>query len=69
MLQRAHALLAAHPLIDGHNDLLWELRAQSGYDFDALDVAGRLSTTNTDLPRLCDGGVGAQFWSVWEVCR
>ncbi|MEO7131849.1 MAG: dipeptidase [Dermatophilaceae bacterium] len=65
MLQRAHALLAAHPLIDGHNDLLWELRAQSGYDFDALDVAGRLSTTNTDLPRLCDGGVGAQFWSVW----
>lgn len=65
MLRRARALLAAHPLIDGHNDLLWELRTQAGYDFQALDVAGRLTTTHTDLPRLREGGVGGQFWSVW----
>ena len=24
------ALLAAHPVIDGHNDLLWEAREQRG---------------------------------------
>jgi membrane dipeptidase len=58
-------LLRRHPLIDGHNDLLWEVRKQSGYDFDAMDLSQRLTTTHTDLPRLRDGVVGAQFWSVW----
>lgn len=62
---RAHQLLAAHPLIDGHNDLPWEAREQVSYDFDRLDIADRLATTNTDLPRLREGGVGAQFWSVF----
>lgn len=32
------ALLAAHPVIDGHNDLMWEAREQAGYDFSRLDV-------------------------------
>jgi len=64
-LARVTELLRRHPLIDGHNDLLWEARKQSGYDFDRLDLSTRLTTTQTDLPRLRDGGVGAQFWSVW----
>jgi len=64
-LARATEMLRRHPLIDGHNDLLWEARQQSGYDFDRLDLSTRLTTTHTDLPRLRDGGVGAQFWSVW----
>jgi membrane dipeptidase len=62
---RVTQLLSRHPLIDGHNDLLWEARKQSGYDFDRLDLSQRLTTTHTDLPRLRAGGVGAQFWSVW----
>src|SRR5450631_4233747 len=53
-LARVTELLRRHPLIDGHNDLPWEVRRQSGYDFDQLD-----------LSRLRAGGVGAQFWSVW----
>ena len=58
------ALLSRHPVIDGHNDLLWEARERVGYDFDRLDIAG--STPNhTDLPRLAAGGVGGQFWSVY----
>ena len=57
--------LRRHPLIDGHNDLPWEARKQSGYDFDRLDLSQRLTTTHTDLPRLREGGVGAQFWSVY----
>ena len=32
------ALLAEHPVIDGHNDLLWTMRDMNGYDFAAYDV-------------------------------
>jgi membrane dipeptidase len=64
-LARVTELLRRHPLIDGHNDLLWEAREQTGYDFDRLDLARHLGSTRTDLPRLRAGGVGGQFWSVW----
>ena len=64
-LARVTEMLRRHPLIDGHNDLPWEARQQTGYDFDRLDLSKRLTTTHTDLPRLREGGVGAQFWSVW----
>jgi membrane dipeptidase len=63
------ALLADHPVIDGHNDLLWAMRDLNGYDFAAYDVGERQTQTQTDLPRLRDGGVGAQFWSVFVPCR
>ena len=61
-------LLTAHPVIDGHNDLLWAMRDLNGYDFEAYDVGERQTQTHTDLPRLRDGGVGAQFWSVFVPC-
>jgi len=64
-IDRVTDLLRRHPLIDGHNDLPWEARQQSGYDFDRLDLSQRLTSTHTNLPRLWDGGVGAQFWSAW----
>lgn len=62
---RLTALLATHPVWDGHNDLPWELREQWSSDFSAVDIGQRLTTTHTDLPRLREGGVGAQFWSVY----
>jgi len=62
-------LLAENPVIDGHNDLLWAMRDLNGYDFAAYDVGERQTRTQTDLPRLRDGGVGAQFWSVFVPCR
>jgi membrane dipeptidase len=58
-------LLRRHPVIDGHNDLLWELRELVDYDLDRYDLAQRQTRTHTDLPRLRQGGVGAQFWSVF----
>jgi membrane dipeptidase len=61
---RVADLLRSQPVIDGHNDLLWEARQRVGYDFDRLDVAGACPT-HTDLPRLRRGGVGGQFWSVF----
>jgi membrane dipeptidase len=69
-LARARALLAAHPIVDGHNDLPWGLRQHVRYDLGRLDIAGDTSATlHTDIPRLRAGGVGAQFWSVFVRCN
>jgi membrane dipeptidase len=65
LLARAHALLSVNPVIDGHNDLPWELREQVSYDLAALDVSQHQPTLHTDIPRLRAGGVGGQFWSVY----
>lgn len=62
---RIAALLAEHPVFDGHNDLPWALRTQAGYDLDAMDISRPQPTLHTDIPRLRAGGVGAQFWSVY----
>lgn len=65
-LRRVTTLLRENPLIDGHNDLPWTLRALAGYDFDQVDIGGDTSgRTHTDLPRLAAGAVGGQFWSVF----
>ena len=51
------------PVLDCHNDLPFALREKAGYDAQRLDrVRDEL---HTDLVRLRDGGVGAQFWSAW----
>ncbi len=69
-LDEARALLREFPVVDGHNDLPWALREQVGYDLDALDIAGdRRERLHTDLPRLREGGVGAQYWSVYVPCE
>ena len=65
-LAHARQLLAANPVVDGHNDLPWALREQVRYDLDQLDIAtDQRQRTHTDIPRLREGGVGAQFWSVF----
>jgi membrane dipeptidase len=61
----ARELLSAHPIIDGHNDLPWAMRELNGYDTGAYPLDHRQDKTRTDLVRLRDGGVGAQFWSVF----
>jgi membrane dipeptidase len=59
------AMLSRFPLIDGHNDLPWELRDRFGSDTAAANLAG----THTDIRRLVEGGVGGQFWSVFVPAR
>src|SRR5581483_11788540 len=64
---RIEALLREAPVVDGHNDLPWAHRVRARNDYAALDV-GRDTTSaglHTDLPRLRQGGVGAQFWSAF----
>ena len=53
------------PLVDGHNDLAWEMRKLAAYDLDEIDLTQNVPALQTDLPRLRAGGVGAQFWSVF----
>ncbi|HEV7627447.1 MAG TPA: dipeptidase [Streptomyces sp.] len=66
LLARARELLAANPVVDGHNDLPWALREQVTYDLDLRDIARDQSAhLHTDIPRLRAGGVGGQFWSVY----
>jgi membrane dipeptidase len=67
LMARAKALHKAVPLIDGHNDFPWALRdASPARDFGALDMRTHLAPPiMTDIPRLRDGGIGGQFWSVW----
>ncbi|MGW2571810.1 dipeptidase [Streptomyces sp. NPDC001537] len=65
-LEAARELLAEFPVVDGHNDLPWALRGQVRYDLDARDIAVRQNAhLHTDIPRLREGGVGAQYWSVY----
>ncbi|MFJ7078300.1 dipeptidase [Streptomyces sp. NPDC098781] len=65
-LEAARELLREFPVVDGHNDLPWALREQVRYDLDARDIAGHQNAhLHTDIPRLREGGVGAQFWSVY----
>jgi membrane dipeptidase len=64
-IERARTLLGQHPIVDGHNDLPFELRALVNYDLAAYDIGQRQSKTHTDLVRLAEGGVAAQFWSVF----
>lgn len=52
-------------LIDGHNDMPWEIRKQGSRTFERLDIAQPQASLQTDIPKLRKGGMGAQFWSVW----
>jgi len=65
-LAHARKLLRSTPLIDGHNDLPWVIRRAEGHPMDV--AAYDLRTTapkQTDLPRLKQGQVAAQFWSIY----
>ena len=72
--ERAQALLKSTPLVDGHNDLPWALRAlpevdetrSAAFEVDLSQPQPRL---HTDFPRLRAGGVGMQFWSVYVPCQ
>jgi membrane dipeptidase len=71
---RVEQVLLQTPLIDGHNDLPWEIKERFKSDLAAINLARDTShlpvgagqaALMTDIPRLRAGHVGAQFWSVW----
>jgi membrane dipeptidase len=71
---RVLEVLKRTPLIDGHNDLPWEIRERFKGRLTLIDLASDTSkipppqdqaALMTDIPRLRAGLVGGQFWSVW----
>ena len=71
---RVARILRDTPLIDGHNDLPWEIRQRFNSDLSAVDLKSDTAhlpappdgaPLMTDIPRLRAGQVGGQFWSVW----
>ena len=65
LVARARALLAAAPLIDTHNDLPSMLLEKYRGDLTKVDLAAVQTALCADVPRLVQGGVGAQYWSVF----
>ncbi|GLR48230.1 dipeptidase [Sphingomonas astaxanthinifaciens] len=65
--KRIDRILKATPLIDGHNDLPEQLRENYKLDVAGLASGGaaRANPLMTDMARLRQGRVGAQFWSVY----
>lgn len=68
-LARADRVLRAAPVIDGHNDLPWEIRQNYDAKAESVDLTRDTSQLpkplQTDIPRFKKGGVGGQFWSVY----
>jgi membrane dipeptidase len=71
---RVAQILKKTPLIDGHNDLPWEIRERFhgkvstinlSSDTSVLPVPAGSVALMTDINRLRRGGVGGQFWSVF----
>jgi len=66
---RVTRVLKQTPLIDGHNDLPDVLREREGEGRWTVDLRSGLGNRpepyNTDIARLRQGMVGAQFWSVF----
>lgn len=63
---RAIALHKQMPVVDGHNDYPWALRdLDPAKDFASADISKPVPKLMTDVPRLRQGGVGGQFWSVY----
>src|SRR5271155_2228498 len=71
---RVLQVLKRTPLIDGHNDLPWEIRERFKGRLTLIDLASDTSkipppqgeaALMTDIPRLRAGLVGGQFRSVW----
>jgi membrane dipeptidase len=52
-------------VIDGHNDLPYRYRQAGDLALRTIDIAKPQTTLHTDIPRLRQGGVGAQFWSAY----
>ncbi|MFC8828035.1 dipeptidase [Streptomyces sp. NPDC057137] len=61
--ERARALLAAHPVVDGHNSLAPTLLRRRGANH-AHDLDQGETFLDTDMPRIRAGALGAQFWSL-----
>lgn len=65
LLTRAKALLQQGTFIDTHNDLPSMLLDNLAGDLSKLDMSKVQPTVCADIPRMREGCLGAQYWSVY----
>ncbi|KAL1631808.1 hypothetical protein SLS56_004329 [Neofusicoccum ribis] len=69
--ERVKRVLKDTPLFDGHNDLPQQPRAcfqGKIHNNEKFDLEKGFQRGMTDIPRLREGAVGAQFWSICVPC-
>src|SRR5687768_433476 len=64
LMEQAQRIHREAPLVDGHNDLPWQLR-KGGSDLVRMDFRQSVPTLHTDVPRLKKGGVGGVFFAAY----
>ncbi|XP_017517731.2 dipeptidase 1 isoform X1 [Manis javanica] len=65
----AERIMRGTPVIDGHNDLPWQLLTMFNNQLqDERANLTSLSRTHTNIPKLRAGFVGGQFWSAYTPC-
>jgi membrane dipeptidase len=65
LTEQASKIHRAAIVIDGHNDMPWQIRKLGKSSFDVMDISQPQPRLQTDIPRLKQGGVGGQFWVVY----
>lgn len=74
---KGSSILDEVPLIDGHNDWPYNLYRMEHNQLQNIDLNsdltqhptwGKLSSSQTDIPRLRRGKVGGQFWVAYVSC-
>ncbi|KAK7801794.1 hypothetical protein U0070_027515 [Myodes glareolus] len=67
--EKAVEIMKNTPVIDGHNDLPWQLlKLFNNRLNDSKADLNTLTETHTNIPKLKNGFVGGQFWSAYLPC-
>lgn len=66
--EKAERLMAETPLIDGHNDLPWQMRQLFNNELEKMDL-NTLEKTHTNIPKIKAGRLSAQFWAAYVPCE
>lgn len=67
--QKSEEILSKFPLVDGHNDLASQIRDLMNNSVWSHDLLDNWPQVQTDIPRLRQGKLGAQFWSAYVSCK
>ncbi|KAM5138581.1 dipeptidase 1 [Mantella aurantiaca] len=65
--EQALKIMNEVPVIDGHNDLPWQLLDKANNQLSKIDLF-TLNSTHTNIPKLREGRVGGQFWAAYVPC-
>ncbi|XP_074769362.1 dipeptidase 1 [Athene noctua] len=67
--EEAERIMTTTPVIDGHNDLPWQLLRRFNNQLRVPEAnLTLLNDTHTNIPKLRRGHVGGQFWSAYVPC-